>query len=66
MPDLIKKKRDGGEFSREEINWIIDTVVGKQCDDLQLGEYIKTTSSKMKRIFSNLTSLCAYRALKRI
>ncbi len=34
--DLIKKKRDGGKLSTEEINWIINGYVNGEIPDYQI------------------------------
>ena len=38
MPDIIAKKRDGGELSTGEIEWFIENMPGQiDVDDSQIG-----------------------------
>ena len=38
--DLIKKKRDGGEHSKEELRYIIDAYVGDEIPDYQIAAWL--------------------------
>lgn len=40
MVDLIEKKRDGNELSKEEINFIIDGYVKKDIPDYQMSSFL--------------------------
>lgn len=48
IPELIRKKRDGGEFSDEEIKAFVHAVTAKTIQDCQTGTnqltYIQTPS----------------------
>jgi len=49
IPDLIKKKRDGGQLSDEEIKVFIDAVTNKTMQESQIG----TKSPPYSRTHSN-------------
>lgn len=54
IPDLIKKKRDGGELSAEEIQTFIQAVTNKTIQESQLGT--NTTNTNVTNISSILHS----------
>lgn len=39
MPELIRKKRDGGELTAEEISYIINGCVSGEVPDYQLSAF---------------------------
>lgn len=39
MPELIRKKRDGGELTTEEISYIINGSVSGEVPDYQLSAF---------------------------
>lgn len=39
MPELIRKKRDGGELTAEEIAYIINGCVSEEVPDYQLSAF---------------------------
>ena len=39
MVDLIQKKRDGGELTQSEIDWIIESYVAEQVPDYQMSAF---------------------------
>ena len=36
--ELIRKKRDGGEYTRDDINFIVQEIVSGTLADVQIGE----------------------------
>lgn len=40
IPELIAIKRDGGSYSGDEIDHLINCVVSKEMQESQLGEYL--------------------------
>src|SRR5579863_9205713 len=37
VPELIRRKRDGGELSAEEITWLVEGITSGQVSDAQVG-----------------------------
>ncbi|PSN57285.1 Thymidine phosphorylase [Blattella germanica] len=37
FPELLKKKRDGGEFTAEELKWLIQEIVERSVESSQIG-----------------------------
>ena len=47
---LIEKKRDGGEFTTEEIRFIVDSILDEEMPEFQQAAWVMATFFKVCRL----------------